>query len=119
MKHPSPEHPITIEKNPRRVRIVFAGRVAADTNSALILRESTYPPVIYIPRGDADMQWFERTARSTHCPYKGDASYFTLADGESRFENAVWSYESPFSAVAAIKDHLAFYPQHVQIEEVG
>lgn len=118
MKTPGPNHPIAIEQDPRHLRVVFAGKVVADTARALSLRETTYPGVVYVPRADADMRWFERTAHTTHCPYKGDASYFTLAAGGERAQDAVWSYEEPYPAVAAIKDHLAFYPQHVKIEPV-
>lgn len=119
MKQPGPDHPIAISQDGRRVRVVFAGRTIADTARALTLKEAHYPSVYYIPREDADMALLARTAHSTHCPYKGDASYFTIsADGRSA-ENAVWSYEAPFPAVAAIKDHLAFYPDRVDKIEVG
>lgn len=119
MKTPGPDHPITITPNAKRVRVVFNGQVVADTRRALTLREAAYSPVQYIPRADANMDLFARTAHSTHCPYKGDASYFTLsADGRTS-ENAVWSYEAPYPAVAEIKEHLAFYPDRVdRIEEV-
>jgi len=120
MKIPGPDHPITIEPNPRRVRVTLNGRVVADTRRALTLREASYPPVQYIPRADIDMALFKRTAHASHCPYKGDAAYFTLeADGRTS-ENAVWSYEAPYPAVAAIKEHVAFYPSRVdRIEEGG
>jgi len=118
MKTPGPDHPITISRNGRRVRVRFAGRTIADTTRALTLKEAHYPPVHYIPRADADMSAFTRTAHHTHCPYKGDASYFTLAAGGRSAENAVWSYEQPFPAVAEIKEYLAFYPNRVDaIEE--
>ena len=118
MKVPGPDHPITLAKNPKRVRVTFNGQVVADTTRALSLKEASYPAVQYIPREDADMAYFERTPHSTICPYKGDASYFSLkADGRSA-ENAVWTYEHPYAAVAEIKDHLAFYPDRVdRIEE--
>ena len=118
MKTPGPDHPITISANARRVRVRFAGRTIADTARALTLKEAHYPPVHYIPRADADMSALTRTAHRTHCPYKGDASYFSVvADGRTA-ENAVWSYEQPFPAVAEIKDCLAFYPNRVDaIEE--
>jgi uncharacterized protein (DUF427 family) len=120
MKIPGPDHPITIEPNPRRVRVTFNGRVVADTTRALTLREASLRPVQYIPRADADMGAFTRTAHSTHCPYKGDAAYYSLdVDGRTS-ANAVWTYEAPFAAVAEIKDHLAFYPSRVdRIEEVA
>jgi uncharacterized protein (DUF427 family) len=110
---------ITIEPNPKRVRVVFNGRMIANTTRALTMREGTYPPVQYVPREDADMSLLERTSHRTHCPYKSDASYYTIrADGKAA-ENAVWSYEDPFPGVVAIKGHLAFYPDRVDgIEEV-
>ena len=119
MKLPGPDHPIAIEPARGRVVVRYAGEVVADTHAALELREASYPPVLYIPRGDARLEHLARTAHSTHCPYKGDASYFDLAAGDAKAPNAVWSYETPFPAMAAIKDHLAFYPNHVTIERSG
>jgi len=110
---PGPDHPIAIEANSARVMVTVAGRVIADTVNALTLREASYPPVHYIPRADADMALLEPTAHLTHCPYKGDASYFSIPVGGARSANAVWSYEHPHAAVAAIRDHLAFYPDRV------
>ncbi|HUZ66723.1 MAG TPA: DUF427 domain-containing protein [Beijerinckiaceae bacterium] len=118
MKIPGPDHPISITPNPRRVRVHFAGRVIAESARALSLKEASYPPVTYIPRADADMTLFQRTEQRTECPYKGEASYYTLSSDATSAENAVWSYEQPFPAVAQIKDHLAFYPQRVTIEEM-
>ena len=114
------EHRITIEPNPKRVRVLFNGRVIADTTRALTLREATLPPVQYVPREDADMSLLDRTAHKTHCPFKSDAAYYTIrADGRVA-ENAVWTYEDPYPGVAAIKDHLAFYPDRVdRIEELA
>jgi uncharacterized protein (DUF427 family) len=119
MKLPGPDHPITIEPNRKRVRVLFNGRVVADTTRALTLREASLRPVHYIPRADADMALFARTAQSTHCPYKGDAAYYSLSVDGRTAENAVWTYEAPFPATAAIKEYLAFYPARVdRIEEV-
>src|SRR5262249_15437742 len=113
------DHPITIDKNSKRVRVTFAGRVIANTTGSLTLKEASYKPVFYIPRTDADMRLLKRTDHQTHCPYKGEASYFTIvADGRSA-ENAVWSYEHPFPAVGEIREYLAFYPDRVdKIEEL-
>jgi uncharacterized protein (DUF427 family) len=120
MKLPGPDHPITIETNHRRVRVVFNGRVVADSTRALTLKEASLRPVQYIPRADADMRLFERTAQSTHCPYKGDAAYFSLSVDGRTAENAVWTYETPYPAMAVIKDYLAFYPARVdRIEETA
>ena len=116
MKIPGPDHPITIEPAKGRVVVRFGDTVVADTTQALELREASYPAVLYVPRGDAVMAHFAGTAHGTHCPYKGDARYFDLAAGGATAANAVWSYETPYPAMARIKDHLAFYPQHVQIE---
>ena len=109
------DHPITIAPAAGRVIVRWRGRNAADTRRALELREASYPPVLYIPREDADMRLFEPTAHETTCPYKGQASYFTLRDGDAADVDAVWSYERPKPGVAAIKDHLAFYPHRVEI----
>jgi uncharacterized protein (DUF427 family) len=118
IKIPRPEHPITIERNPARILVSVAGRVVADTREALTLREAAYPAVQYIPRTDVDMALLERTDHATYCPYKGDASYFSIPLGGNRSLNAVWSYEAPYAAVAPIKDYLAFYPDRVDaIEE--
>lgn len=95
---------------PGRVRVTWRGQTVADSTQAIKLEESRHDPVYYLPRGDARMELFQPTDRSTHCPHKGDARYFSLvsADG-ARAENAVWSYEAPISKSAAIKEHLAFY----------
>ena len=119
MKIPGADHPITIEPSESRVRVSVAGRVVADTRAALTLRESDYPAVQYIPRGDVDMSLLERTDEESHCPYKGDASYFSVPIGGKRSVNAIWTYEHPYDAVAQIKDYVAFYPDRVDaIEEL-
>ena len=119
MKLPGPDHPITITQNPRRVRVTAGDVVIAESARALTLKEARYPAVQYLPREDANMALFERSDRVTHCPYKGDASYFSVkADGKT-LDNAVWTYETPFPAMAEISGHLAFYPDKVKIEEVG
>jgi len=119
MKIPDESHPITIQPNPARVVVKLGGRVIADTREALQLKEASYPAVQYIPRKDADLAQLERTSHTTYCPYKGDCSYFSIPAGGDRSVNAVWTYESPYPAVAQIKDHLAFYTSRVDsIEEV-
>jgi uncharacterized protein (DUF427 family) len=119
MKLPGPDHPITITQNPRRVRVTAGDIVIAETSKALTLKEAKYPAVQYVPRQDANMALLERTDRVTHCPYKGDASYYSVkADGKT-LDNAIWTYETPFPAMTEISGHLAFYPDKVKIEEVG
>ncbi len=117
MKHaikvPDAGRAITIASNPNSVVITVSGRVIADSRKALVLSEASYPPVFYIPRRDIDMALLERTSHATYCPYKGNASYFSIPVGGARSLNAAWSYEAPYAAMAAIKDHLAFYPGRV------
>jgi uncharacterized protein (DUF427 family) len=118
VKIPSPDHPITIERNPKRIVVTVGGRVIADTREALSLREASYPTVQYIPRKDVDMSLLERTDHATYCPYKGDCAYYSVPLGGERAVNAVWTYEAAYPAVAAIEGHVAFYPDRVDaIEE--
>lgn len=118
VKIPGPDHPITIEPTGSRVVVKAGGRVIADTRRALTLREASYPAVIYVPREDADMTLLARTDHATYCPYKGDCSYYSITPGGESAVNAVWTYETPYAAVAAIEDHLAFYPDRVDSIEV-
>jgi len=113
VKIPGADHPISIVANPSRVTVVAGGKVIADTRSALTLREASYPAVEYIPRRDVDMTALTRSEHQTYCPYKGDASYFSIPAGGDRSINAVWTYETPFEATAQIRDYLAFYPDRV------
>lgn len=108
---PGPGHPIVIDPASGRITIRAAGKVIADTRRALVLREASYPPVFYVPRDDADMMLLERSDHASWCPYKGEASYYSVRGGAA---NAVWTYETPHDAVAAIRGHLAFYPDRVE-----
>ncbi len=118
MRIPGPDHPISVTANPNRVRVSVGGEVIAETSRALTLKEASYPPVQYIPREDADPARLQRTAHSTYCPYKGDASYFSIVSGGKTLENAIWTYETPYESVKDIAGHLAFYPDKVTIEDV-
>jgi uncharacterized protein (DUF427 family) len=119
MKLPGPDHPITITPNPKRIRVSAAGVVIADTTHALTLKEASYPSVQYVPRNDANLELLARTDRVTHCPYKGDANYFSIVTDGKTIENSIWTYENPFPAMTEISGHLAFYPDKVTIEEVA
>ena len=99
-----------------RVRVTFKGEVIADSGDAIRLEEGSYPAAYYIPRGDVKMERLKRSAHSTHCPFKGDASYFSLVNGP---DNAVWSYEQPYDEMAVIKDRLAFYPDKVDSIDIA
>jgi len=110
---PGPDHPITITPTSQRVRITVNGQVVADSTAALSLQEADYPAVLYLPRADVDQSLIERTEHQTYCPYKGDASYYSIPAGGERSVNAIWTYESPYEPVAQIKDYVAFYPDRV------
>ena len=113
MKIAAPDHPISIDANPSRVVVTVDGHIIADTRDALTLREASYPAVQYIPRRDVEMAALTRSEHTTYCPYKGDASYYSIPAGGDRSRNAVWTYEAPFETMAQIKDYVAFYPDRV------
>jgi uncharacterized protein (DUF427 family) len=114
IKQPGPDHPITIEPNAARVVVSVAGRILADTRDALTLREASYRPVQYIPLADVDQTLLTATAHTSYCPYKGEAGYYSVPLGGEPSVNAVWFYEQPYEAVAAIAGHVAFYPDRVE-----
>lgn len=115
---PSANHPITIQLNPARVLVMVGDQVIADTKKALTLREASYGDVQYIPRADVRMDLLERTDNETYCPFKGEASYFSIPAGGQATVNSVWIYENPHEAVSKIKDYVAFYPNKVKLQEV-
>jgi uncharacterized protein (DUF427 family) len=112
-KHPG--HRITIKPAGLRVQVSFNGEVIADSRDALALEESSYAPAYYIPRQDVRMDRLVRSSHQTHCPFKGNASYYSLAAGP---QNAAWTYEQPYDETSAISDHLAFYPDKVEIRQL-
>ena len=118
VKIPGPDHPITIAPTARRVVVTVGGRVVADSRNALTLQEASYPAVQYVPLADVDLSLLERTTHATYCPYKGDCAYYSVQAGGERAVNAVWTYEQPYDAVAAIRDHVAFYPDRVDAIEL-
>jgi uncharacterized protein (DUF427 family) len=116
IKEPSAGHPITIEPTKGRVQVRVNGELVADTTTALELREATLPAVQYIPMADVAQDRLTRTQTSTYCPFKGDASYYsvTTSAGDT-VDDAIWTYEQPYPAVAAIAGHVAFYPNKADI----
>ncbi|PZR32470.1 DUF427 domain-containing protein [Caulobacter segnis] len=116
MKIPDETHPITIEPVPGTVRVIFEGHGIADSDDVFVLREANYPPVYYFPRDSVQMAFLRRTDKVTHCPYKGDASYFTIYRDRQIIDNAAWSYEDPYAAVGPIAARIAFYPEHVEFQ---
>lgn len=110
---------ITIRKAAGTWSVRAGGAVLGESSNALELSEGDYPAVIYFPREDIAMAFLDATDRSTHCPHKGDASYFSVVTKSQTLENAVWSYEDPKDDVARIKDHLAFYTGNgVTVEQI-
>ena len=118
MTIPGLGHPITLTPAATRWQAAFNGHLIADSAAAIVLREASYPPVVYFPRQDVSMEVLARTDRSTHCPFKGDASYFTLSLDGRVAENAVWTSEAPYPAMAQIEGRVAFYPHIVEVHAV-
>ena len=116
-KQPGPDHPIAVEPAEEQVTVRIGDSVLAKSSRALVLREATLPPVFYIPREDVAMSELGSSATRTHCPYKGDASYFNTRDGAAR--DVAWSYEDPFDHMQAIKGHIAFYSDRVDAIETA
>lgn len=116
---PGTEHPITIEPHQGHVTVRRGDAVIAETDRALELHEASYPTVLYVPLADVDSSQLGASDQHTYCPYKGEASYFDIVggagEGEGAGEGAIWYYPEPYGAVAAIRDHVAFYPDRVAI----
>jgi uncharacterized protein (DUF427 family) len=116
-KTPGPDHPITVERSPCHVVVRGDSAVIAETDRALEMREDSYPTVLYVPFDDVDRRYIRPSEHHTWCPYKGEASYYDIVDGEdgTALDAAVWYYDDPFPAVAEIKGHVAFYADRVTI----
>jgi uncharacterized protein (DUF427 family) len=115
IKLPGPDHQISIAPSTDRVLVRSGGTTIADSQSTLVLRETNYPPVRYIPLADVDRSLLTPSDLTTYCPYKGDASYYSITAGQERGTDAVWFYDQPYPAIAEIKDHVAFYPDRVDL----
>jgi uncharacterized protein (DUF427 family) len=112
---PSAEHPITVSPTDGRVVVIAGGRVVADTRAALTLQESDYSAVQYIPLKDIELSRLVRSDTVTHCPYKGDATYFGVTDAAGVVQDVAWTYERPYPALAVIAGFVAFYPERAEI----
>jgi uncharacterized protein (DUF427 family) len=115
MKLPGPDHPITVTPSGDRVLVRSGDATIADSARTLVLREAGYPPVRYVPLADVDLAQMVRSELETYCPYKGDASYYSVLADPERGTDAVWFYDDPYPAVAEIKDHVAFYTDRVEL----
>lgn len=110
---------ITIREAEGTWTVRAGGAVLGESDHALELREGDYAPVIYFPRDDIAMAFLDRSDKTTHCPHKGDASYYSVVTKSRTLNDAVWSYEDPLEGVSEIKDHLAFYPvEEITIEQI-
>ena len=112
--HKFPDYRIDLDPSEQRIRVTFEGEVVADSERALVVRETRHAEVLYFPRDDVRFDHLERSEHETFCPFKGDASYWSLRVGDRLEENAVWSYEDPFDQVAGLKDFVAFYADRVE-----
>jgi uncharacterized protein (DUF427 family) len=118
IKIPGLDHAISVEPTPGRVTVRLGGRVLADTENALTLREAEYPPVQYVPLADVAADMIRSSSHTSYCPYKGVATYYDLVGEGGVASAAAWTYAEPHAAVAAIRDHVAFYPDRVDSVEV-
>ena len=119
MKIPGPDHPITVEPSADRVIVRAGGKTVADSTATLVLQEANYPPVRYIPLADVDRTLLAPSDTSSYCPYKGEASYWSITTDSGQGNDAVWFYDQPYAAVEPIRDHVAFYPDRVEITIEG
>jgi uncharacterized protein (DUF427 family) len=111
---PDSQYPISIEPVGDHVIVVAGGKIVADTLRAIALKEANLPPVLYIPRRDVDMSTLKRSTTSRYCPYKGEASYFSIAANAEETPDGAWIYGMPHWAVCEIEDHVAFDPDRVE-----
>jgi uncharacterized protein (DUF427 family) len=115
VKIPDAAHPITIRPTGSHVTVRVGGTVIAETDNALSLAEAAYPVAQYIPLADVNQALLDRTTTQTYCPYKGDASYYSVKTPGGTETDLIWTYEHPFPSVAEIAGHVAFYPDRAEI----
>jgi uncharacterized protein (DUF427 family) len=115
VRQPTAEHPITVTPTEGHVTVRVRGQVVAETDAALSLQESTYPVVQYVPIDAVDASALRRSDTTTYCPYKGEANYYHLGVGDETIDDAIWTYEQPYPAVAQIAGHVAFYPDKADV----
>jgi uncharacterized protein (DUF427 family) len=108
-----PEHHVDLDHVKERVRVTFAGEPIAESGDVIAVRETGYDPVYYFSRDSVRMSCLARTDHHTKCPFKGEASYFSLNVAGHEVENGAWSYEHPYDEVIDIKGRVAFYPDKV------
>ncbi len=109
------DHPITVKPIKAEVTVAWRGKAIARTRGAVELFEANYPGVVYVPRADVDSGLLDRSLRTTTCPFKGEANYYSLKDGAGGEANAIWTYEAPKAVAEGIRGFLAFYPDKVTV----
>ena len=114
-----PNHRVAITPSDRHVRVLAGSEVVADTRTPLLVEESRHDPVWYVPSADVNQGSMTPTESSTYCPFKGHASYYTIAAGDERLEDAAWSYLSPYDECQTLAGYFAFYADRVSIEVDG
>lgn len=107
---------IRITPEPQPVTVYFNDVVVASTKEALRLEETGYDPVYYIPRDRVEMAYLEATDKRTTCPYKGEATYWTISAMGRAGQNGAWSYETAHEGVKEIAGYIAFDKRAVRIE---
>lgn len=119
----NPDYRVDLVPESRRVTVVFAGVTIADSERALRVEETGHAPVHYLPQSDLRMDLLHPSDHHTRCPYKGEASYWTIAVPEGgsvrRSENAVWAYPAPYDEVQELAGHYAFYGSRVDKITLG
>lgn len=116
-----PDHKVKEERSRLHIQVYFNGRKIADSKDVIKVIEDDHPDRYYIPREDVQMEALERSPKTSECPFKGTAHYYSIRAGEKKAEDAVWSYEIPYDEHAALKDRMSFYEDKVErleIEEV-
>ncbi len=116
-KHP--EHTVELNRDHRRVRVMFHGEILADSSNVIMVHEAGYPPVAYIPRSDVRTEFLSETSRETHCPFKGYASYWSIKVGGETAENAAWAYPRSYEEVTELADCIAFDKRFVDEDIVS
>jgi uncharacterized protein (DUF427 family) len=114
-----PDHKVKLINSDQHVQVIFNGEVVADSKRTIVVDESGHKPVYYFPRDDVRMDHMQRTNHHTYCPFKGEASYYTLTVRDEKEENSVWTYEKPYDEVKELKDYLAFYVNRMDKIDVG
>ncbi|MBW2391279.1 MAG: DUF427 domain-containing protein [Deltaproteobacteria bacterium] len=117
--HKHPDYRVDLERNDAHVCLRLDDEVIADSTSTLLVRETKLDPVIYFPKADVRFDHLEKTAHETFCPFKGEASYWTVRVADRVEENAVWGYEDPFEEVAGLKDYVSFYQDRFVLSSDG